>query len=137
MGPETNSPTRLAIAQRFLTHIGHRDIEESVELLSPNATYRVPGNHTFAGVFSGRQEILDHLIRLFERTMGSFDAFKWEDWMVGEQHVAALVRIHIHQTGQMYRGLHVFLVRFDSDDKITEIIVFFEDESSVERFFGK
>ena len=66
-----------------------------------------------------------HLMRLFERTGGTFDAFKWEDWMLGEYHVAALANVHLNTKGQMYKGRHLFLVRFDKDDLIQEITVFF------------
>ena len=78
-----------------------------------------------------------HLMRLFERTGGTFDAFKWEDWMLGEHHVAALANVHLNTKGQMYKGAPIcFLVRFDKHDKIQEITVFFEDQRSAERFLG-
>ena len=60
------------------------------------------------------------------------DTFKWEDWLVGEQHVAALADVHIHMQGKRYKSRHLFLVGFDTDDKIVEIVVFFEDEHSAE-----
>ena len=87
---EATHPTRLAIAQQFLMHIGHRDFDQCIELLSPRATMRVPGRHALAGVFSGREEILKVHNRFAELTIGTFDTIKWEDWMVGEQHVAGL-----------------------------------------------
>ena len=108
-----------------------------MELLSPHVTYRVPGTHALAGVFSGREAIVGHLAALFERTDGSLDTFKWEDWLVGEQHVAALADVHIHMQGKRYKSRHLFLVGFDTDDKIVEIVVFFEDEHSAERFIGR
>jgi ketosteroid isomerase-like protein len=132
-GPQ---PTRMAIARRFLVLIGHRDVEQGIELLSPDATYRVPGSHALAGTFSGRDEIIRHLISLFERTGGTLDAFKWEDWMLGEHHVAALADVHMNTKGQIYKARHLFLVRFDAHDKIEEITVFFEDQRAAERFLG-
>ena len=35
--PEGTHPTRMAIAQQFLAHIGHRDREQGIELLSPQS----------------------------------------------------------------------------------------------------
>jgi ketosteroid isomerase-like protein len=129
-------PSRLAIAQKFLTHIGHRDFEEVLDLLAPNAVYRAPGHHELAGVFTGRDEISAHLQTLFERTQGTFDTLKWEDWMLGEYHVAALADVHVQIQGYRYNSRHLMLVRFEGDDKIAEIILFFEDERSLERLFG-
>ncbi len=134
--PDGAQPTRMAIAQQFLVLVGHRDVDQGIELLSPNAKYHVPGVHALAGTFSGRDEIMRHLMNLFDRTGGTFDAFKWQDWMLGEQHVAALAHVHINAKGQMYKARHLFLVRFDGHDKIDEITVFFEDQRSAERFLG-
>jgi ketosteroid isomerase-like protein len=127
----------MAIAQQFLMHVGRSPADRDMELLSPHVTYRVPGTHALAGVFSGREAIVGHLAALFERTDGSLDTFKWEDWLVGEQHVAALADVHIHMQGKRYKSRHLFLVGFDTDDKIVEIVVFFEDEHSAERFIGR
>jgi ketosteroid isomerase-like protein len=126
----------MAIAQQFLVLVGHRDVGEGIELLSPHATYTVPGSHALAGTFSGRDEIMRHLGTLFERTGGTLDAFKWEDWMLGEHHVAALANVHLNAKGQFYKARHLLLVRFDVHDKIEEITVFFEDQRSAERFLG-
>jgi ketosteroid isomerase-like protein len=134
--PEGTPETRVAIAQQFLVVVGHRDIDQGIEFLAPHATYRVPGTHALAGTFSGRDEIMRHLITLFERTGGTLDVFKWEDWMVGESHVAALAKVHINTKGQMYSARHLFLVRFDIHDKIEEVTVFFEDQRAAERFIG-
>ena len=134
--PEGAHPTRMAIAQQFLVLVGHRDVGEGIELLSPHATYRVPGSHALAGTFSGRDEIMRHLISLFERTGGTLDAFKWEDWMLGEHHVAALADVHMNTKGKIYKARHLFLVRFDGHDKIEEVTVFFEDQRAAERFLG-
>jgi len=134
--PEGTQSTRMAIAQQFWAHIGHRDLGQGIDLLSPHATARIPGSHALAGTFAGRDEIVRHLRDLYERTGGTFDAYKWEDWMLGENHVAALASVHFNTNGQMYKGRHLLLVRFDISDKIVEIAVLFEDQRSVERFLG-
>ena len=130
--PAATSQTRLATAQQFVSHIGHHDFERSIELLSSDVTYRVAGTSALAGTFSGCGEVTRHLIDLVERTAGTFDALKWEDWMVGERHVAALVKIQVDAAARRYEGRVLFLVRFDVDDKIEEIVVFFEDERAAE-----
>lgn len=134
--PTSAHTTRLGAAQQFVMHIGHRDSEQAMELLSPQVTYRVQGHHALAGVFSGREEVTRHLMLLLERTRGTLDALKWEDWLLGEDHVAALADIRAQADGQVYTGRYLFLVRFDIDDKIADVIVFIEDERAAERFFG-
>jgi ketosteroid isomerase-like protein len=130
-------PTRMARAQQFLMYIGRRQVDPGIALLAPDATYRVPGNHALGGVFTGRQEIARHLTALFERTGGTFDTYKWDDWMLGEHHVAALADVHVQTRGHMYRSRHLFLVRFDVDDQIAEITVFFEDLAALAQLIGE
>jgi len=134
--PNSAHRTRLEAAQQFVMHIGHRDSERAMELLSPNVVYRVQGQHALAGVFSGREEVTRHLAKLQELTRGTLDSLKWEDWLLGADHVAALTDIRVQSGGRLYTGRHVYLVSFDPDDRIAEVVVFFEDERAVERFFG-
>ncbi|MFZ0170929.1 MAG: hypothetical protein WAL04_04525 [Acidimicrobiales bacterium] len=129
-------PTRLEAAQRFLMRIGRAEIDQAVELLSPSVTYRVLGNHALAGTFSGAEEVRKHLINLDDRTLGTFNATKWEDWLVGEDHVAALANISMLAEGQLMTMRHLFLIKFDVADMIVGITVFAEDQSAALRFFG-
>jgi hypothetical protein len=106
-------------------------------LLSPDVTYRVGGNHALAGTFRGPDEVIAHMRELVDRTGDTYDAFKWEDWLVGELHVAALVRIHARGRATIYVGRLVVLFGFDPADKVSEITIFFEDTSAAERFFSQ
>jgi ketosteroid isomerase-like protein len=128
--------TRLDLAQQFLMHIGHRDSAKALELLAPQATYRVAGHHSLAGLYTGRDEVTNHLCDLFQRTGGTLDTLKWEDWMMGEDHVAALVDNSLQTAHRVYSGRQLFVVGFDIDDKIVEVLVFFVDEAAAERFFA-
>jgi len=133
---ESEHPTRLELAQRFVMHIGRRDLDDAIELLSARVRYRVRGTHALAGEFSGPEAVRTHLVNLSDRTLGTFETTKWEDWLVGEDHVAALAVIQMSADGRLYSGRHLFLVKFDVADMIVGITVFFEDESSAFRFFG-
>ena len=133
---EPTNPTRLEAAQRFVMHIGHRDLDQAIGLLSPVVTYRVAGVSTLSRVFSGGAEVAGHLCDLVERTKGTFEAIKWEDWMVGEHHVAAWADIQMQMERREFAGRIMFLLGFDVADKIDEIIVLPEDPHAVERFFG-
>jgi ketosteroid isomerase-like protein len=132
----TESPARLAIAQAFVLHLGHRDVEQVTELMSPTVTYHVPGAYALAGTFHGPEEVTRHLMTLADRTRGTFDAFKWEDWMVGQDYVSILADIRMQIEQRIFSGRVIFLVGFDAGDKISSLGVFYEDMHAIERFFG-
>jgi ketosteroid isomerase-like protein len=132
----TDPAARLSIAQAFVLHLGHRDVEQVTELMSPTVTYRVPGSYPLAGTFHGPDEVTRHLMALAERTRGTFDAFKWEDWMVGQDYVSILADIRMQIDRRIFSGRVIFLVGFDNVDKISTLSVFYEDMHAIERFFG-
>jgi ketosteroid isomerase-like protein len=134
--PDSNLPSRLAAAQQFLTHMGRGDLGQATELLSEQVSYRAQGNNALAGLFTGRDAVARHLQQLVERTRGTFEAFKWEDWMIGEHHVAGLADVHAQSNGRTYKGRTLTLVTFNSADEIEAITVFFEDQSGIDRFIG-
>jgi ketosteroid isomerase-like protein len=128
-------PSQLQVAQRLAAHLGHRDFENFTELLSDDVTYRVDGNHALAGTFHGPDEVVAHMRQLVDRTDNTFDALKWEDWLVGELHVAAVVRIRLQEQGAVFSGRLILLFGFNPASKISEITVYFEDADGAERFF--
>ena len=133
---ETSNPTRLGAAQRFVMHIGHRDADQAIGLLAAAVTYRVSGSGSMAATFTGSEQVAAHLCDLVERTRGTFQTIKWEDWMVGEYHVAAWADIHVQMQGRDFTGRVLFSLRFDREDKIDEIVVLPEDPHAAERFFA-
>jgi ketosteroid isomerase-like protein len=130
------SRSRLQIAQQLATHLGRRDFDQFIGLLSKDVEYRVGGSNVLAGDFRGPDAVVTHMKDLVNRTDGTYDAVKWEDWLVGEQYVAALVRIHAQEPGQLFASRILVLLRFDPEDKVCEITIFFEDTSAADRFFG-
>jgi hypothetical protein len=132
---DTAPPSRLQVAQRLAAHLGHRDFDRFSGLLSHEVTYRVAGNHAFAGTFHGPDEVVAHVRHIVDQTNNTYDAFKWEDWLVGDQHVAALVRIRVQEHGSLYVGRLVLLFGFNPANEVTEISVYFEDAGGADRFF--
>ncbi len=128
-------PSRLQIAHQLAAHLGHRDFDKVAELLSPEVTYRVEGNHVLAGRFHGPEEVMTHVQEVAERTGDTYDPFKWDDWLVGDQHVAALFRIRAQGHGAVFSAKILVLFGFDSADKVSEIRVFFDDAEGADRFF--
>jgi ketosteroid isomerase-like protein len=128
--------TRLETMQQFLSDIERREVEKAVELLSPGVSYHVLGSHALSGTFSGREEVGKHLIDLDKQTLGTVDAVKWDDWLVGEDHVAALADITMTAGGRRFTGRLLFLAKFDVADLMVGVTVLFQDEDSALRFFG-
>lgn len=133
---ESTRHTRLVATQDFLTRIGRGDLGSAAHLLSEHVVYTVPGRNQLAGTFTGPQEVAAHLLKLADVTGRTFAAFKWDDWMVGEHHVAGLSTVHAHVEGRKYSGHHLTVVRFNAADKMEAITVFFEDQGAIDRFIG-
>lgn len=133
---EATHLTRLDRTQQFVTHIGRRDVEEAVDLLSAKVVYHVPGSHALSGTFAGPDAVRAHLLKLDDRARGTFEATKWEDWLVGEHHVAALADFTMSADGRLAASRVLYLFKFDIADLIVGISVFFDEESFALRFFG-
>ena len=125
---------RLTKVERFLHHLGQRDLAETLELLSPKVTYRVLGDHALAGLFTGREDVTRHLLAIAERTRGHFAPFKQDDVMVGVNHVAVLVDVRIQAPTSTMRTRLLILLGFDPAELIDAVTVFFEDLTAFERF---
>jgi ketosteroid isomerase-like protein len=136
VAPDSSNASRLQVARRFVASIGQRDTDQAIGFLAADVTYHVLGNYAFAGTFSNPRGVADHLANLADWSMGTFDTVSWEDWLVGDEHIAALARVRIQADARSYRGRHMFLLRFDEMDKISRITVLFESPDAAARFFG-
>lgn len=132
-----SGPSRLLLAERFISYLGRSDIQPAMNMLSPVAVYQVLAHHSLSGTFSTSDEIGNHLLTLAERTAATLEATKFEDWLIGEQHVAGVARVQLQAEGQLYSGRQIYLLRFDSADLIDKVTVFFEDAAAATRFFRK
>jgi len=131
-----DSTRRLTAAQEFLMHIGGGDFDKAIDLLSADVSYRAQGNNALAGLFTGRDAVIRHVRDLVDLTRGTFETFKWDDWLVGQSHVVGLSSIHAQSAGRMYKGRTVTVLRFNVADEIEGITVFFEDQGAIDRFIG-
>lgn len=123
------------VAQDFLKRSFRDDPDGADELLDPKVTYRVPGTHRLAGTFEGPGAVVGHLQHLRQFTDNTIDVLKWEDWMLGVNHVAALVDVRIEHEGSLLTLRSIFLFAMTADDKIHQIEVFFSDQRAIDRFF--
>jgi hypothetical protein len=76
-----------------------------------------------------------HISTLVDYSKGTFEVLKWVDWMVGETQIAALHCAQAQQARRIYRGHPLYLLKSDSDDLLSNIRVFFEDQAAADRFF--
>jgi ketosteroid isomerase-like protein len=134
--PDSTHHDRLATAQQFMTHIGRGDLDQAMDHLAAQVTYRAQGHNALAGLFVGRDAVARHLHQLVELTRGTYEAFKWDDWLLGEHHVIGLAWVHAQSNGRIYKGRTVTVVRFNVADEIEGFTVFFEDQSAMDRFIG-
>lgn len=128
-------PQRLLNAKRFFLGYPPSLADDKTPLLSPNVVYTVPGTHRLAGVFHGPDEVNRHVATLVDYSKGTFEVLKWIDWMAGETHVTALQYAQARNAGRIYRGHHLYLVESDTDDLLSDIRIFFEDQAAADRFF--
>ena len=80
---------------------------------------------------------MDHLHALIQRTSGTMDATKFEDWLTGEHYVGCVVQVTFHAERRRFSGRVVYLLRFDEADLIDRVTVFFEDADAISRFLGE
>jgi ketosteroid isomerase-like protein len=129
------SQKRLQLAEQFVASIGRADVDGAVRLLSTNVVYRVEGVHPLAGSFSAA-EVMGHLQMLIQRTSGTMDATKFEDWLTGEHYVGCVVQVTFHAKRRRFSGRVFYLMKFDTADLIERFTVFFEDAEALSRFLG-
>jgi ketosteroid isomerase-like protein len=123
-------------AREFFMSCSMDELDKAVQVLSPDATLVVPGHSNMAGTFHGPHQIAGHVKRLFELTHGTYEVLKWDDWLLGDSHLAALLNSQAQAHGAVYRIGQVFLVRFDPHDLLDEIRIFYEDQDRADRLFS-
>ncbi len=131
----TPEPQRLINARRFFLSYSREHVDDAVELLSPHIVYSVSGHSRLSGVFRGPDEVRQHIVNLIDFSRGTFEVLKWMDWMIGETHITVLQYAQAQTDGRIYRGHHMYLLEFDTDDLLSAITVFFEDQAAADRFF--
>ena len=73
---------------------------------------------------------------MIQRTSGTFDVTKFDDWLIGDLYAGCVAHVTFHAEGRRYAGQVMFLFRFDRADLIDRVTVTFEDVEAVSRFFG-
>jgi ketosteroid isomerase-like protein len=134
--PQPVEPARLVNARLFLMGVMTDNSADVRSLLSPDVVYTVPGRGPLAGVFHGPDEVFEHVGKLFRATSGTIETLKWVDWLVGLSHIAALQFVQAQSSGVIYRNHHIYVIETGARDLLSDIRVYFEDQTEADSFFA-
>ncbi|HXW36077.1 MAG TPA: hypothetical protein VEJ87_15990, partial [Acidimicrobiales bacterium] len=70
-----------------------------------------------------------------QQTHHSVDVLQWEDWMVGVNDLAGLVKLRVQREGSIGIVRAVFLLAMSREGRIKRIELFFSNLAEVERLF--
>ena len=136
-GSDPVEPARLVNARRFLMGISTGHADAVLALLAPTVVYTVSGHSPLAGTVHGPVEVQEHVRRVFRATSGTIDVLKWDDWLVGQNHVAALQFAQAQGAGMVHRNHLVFLIETDRHDLLTNIQLLFGNQDEADRFLAR
>src|SRR5262245_33486670 len=123
---------RIAAAQQFFEKTFRGEGSSAIELLDEEVSFQIAGWHQAAGPLEGREAVAHHLRALLELTQRTFDVLRWEDWMAGSSHVAALAHLSVQPPGGILNFRTVYLIEVTDDAKIRRIEMFFDDQAAIE-----
>ena len=133
---DTGEPARLVNARRFLMGISTGHADAVLALLAPTVVYTVSGHSPLAGTVHGPVEVQEHVRRVFRATSGTIDVLKWDDWLVGQNHVVALQSVQVQGAGMIHRNHLLFLIETDQHDMLTKIQLIFGNQDEADRFLA-
>jgi ketosteroid isomerase-like protein len=126
----------LALVQSFFQLFFAGRVPDAVTLLEPTAEYRVPGKFEPAGVFVGPAAVAEHLEHFLDLTERPVNLIKWEDWLVGSENVACVVRLELQRSNRVEHVRLILLVQISTNNLISRVECFPSDEGALERFFS-
>ena len=129
---------RAAVAADFFRTFYNGDVAEACEYLDPAVVYVVPGRQPAAGTFQGVEAVAGHLATFLRLTGNAIDVLAWEDWLVGTNNVAGLLKVHLQREGQMHDFRVIYLVSTverNGETRISRIEAFYADQAAFDRFF--
>jgi ketosteroid isomerase-like protein len=127
---------RLSLVQTFLQHYTEGHVDDAVRLLAPTVEYTVPGVRGPASRFVGPEAVANRLEKLLRVTERPIDVLKWEDWLVGDTYIVAVVRFELQRPGRVQVFRVVLLFRVSSNMLIEEVECFYSDPEAFDRFFA-
>jgi ketosteroid isomerase-like protein len=127
---------RISVIESFFQRAFAGDISSATGLLDEKVRYYIPGSHSLSGQFDGAESVAKHIRNILEITNSTVDVLQWEDWLVGIDYIAALVRISTRPRGSMFTFRGIYLIEMSEENKIRRIELFLEDQAQFQRVFG-
>lgn len=127
-------PTEIVMA--YAEALGKGDILTAFSFFSRQASWHQPGEHQFAGVKNGIDEIGKMLTNMMEATKGTFIVEPNGNLMANDDLVVMPVRFSgtIGDRKIDMTGLDLFEVK---EGKITKVWLFSDDQKVEDHFWGK
>ncbi|MGW4801981.1 nuclear transport factor 2 family protein [Nonomuraea sp. MG754425] len=126
--------SHITVVSGFYDALAKGDLDNLQGLLTEDVVFHVPGRGPMARDYRGKQEVLGYLGRLAQSTTGTL-RLDPDDYLVGGDRVAAVLRIQGERDGRTLDDHGVQLFRID-DGKIGERSSFPHDPYSVDEFFA-
>jgi ketosteroid isomerase-like protein len=126
---------RIPVAESFFQKAFAGDISSATKLVDEKVRYHVPGSHSLSGQFDGAESVAKHIRNVLEITNSTVDVLQWEDWLVGVDYVAAVVRMSTRPRGSLLTFRAIYLIEMSEENKIRRIELFVEDQAQLERVF--
>lgn len=121
------------IARDLWDAVSQADVAKIERLSTDDLAWHTSGRNPRAGIYRGRQAVLDHLAEIGE------DAerynMKLEDVLVGEQYTVLLYRVTGSRRDRKLDMRWVLLLRF-SDDRLAEAWSIPSDQHAVDEFWS-
>ncbi|MFC5827012.1 nuclear transport factor 2 family protein [Nonomuraea insulae] len=125
----------ITVASGFYDALAKGDLDDLRDrLLTDDVVFHVPGRGPLARDYQGKQEVLGYLAQLSKATTGTL-RLEPEDYLAGEDRVAAVLRIRGERDGRSLNdhGMQLFRI---TDGKISERSSYPHDPYSVDEFFA-
>jgi ketosteroid isomerase-like protein len=121
------------VVRTALDAFARRDLDRLVDCLADDITWHTPGVGMLAGDFQGRAAVRDYLERAVALTEGTLHV-RPVDFLVGQDHVAAVVDISGTRSGRTLadRAVQLFRLR---DGRITERRIYPANQKAFDTFW--
>ena len=125
----------VAVAQRYFDAVSQGDMETVAAVLDPEVVWHQPGNNRFSGTHIGVASIAQLIGGMMEISEGTFTVTVTGTMMNNDDVVAVPVRFQGKRADATMDMAGIDLVTV-TNGKITAIMLFSEDQSSEDQFWG-
>lgn len=133
------------LVHRFMGAYNGQDADAVMDCLAPDVSMRIPGDHQLAGIFSGREAVMEHLRRLWRQPDSVWRFAAVEDWLVSDQRVLLIADMHAQLPGRRHDWRRYLLVNVPEagvrpldELRLSELHVFeADDQKLVDEFIDR